>query len=554
MDTGTTSSVCNSIGATFLVSLGYKTLKTTFAGTGILADGSKVQLHKFFSVPIYFQDKMKIIKFFILENAPHKLVLGSDFVRKFEIELKFKNDEWHVNSKITQSKNSIIDAFELSPQEKSKLAEVTRKFNSLCTGKLGRSNLFKHTIDTGDAQPVFERNRPFSPQMIEKLSKELDRMIALKVVEPANSAWCLQPVLTPKKNGKDRLCIDSRKLNKVTQKSKYALPRIDSILSRLGKAKYISSIDLQDAFWQIPLDNESKHKTAFNIPGRGMWQFTVVPFGLTTSAQAMQRLMDSLFNDQGEFIYIDDIIIVSESFEEHIKGLNRVYSKLKSANLTVNIEKCSFCRPSLKYLGYIVDKYGLRTDPEKVACIADYQMPLRLKELRRFLGMTSYYRRFIQNFAKIAAPLHDLTKTKTKSKYKVLRWNEKAILAFEELKEAMIKAPVLKTPDFSVKFLVQCDASDHSIGAVISQKDADSNEDRPIAFVSRKLRGAELNYTTTEKECLAVIFAIEKFNQYIEGVKFDVITDHSALIWLLGQKELKGRLACWVMLSMPFFF
>lgn len=383
--------------------------------------------------------------------------------------------------------------------------------------------------------------------MIERFNKELDRMIELCVVEPANSAWCQQPVITAKKNGKDRLCIDSRKLNKVTKKSKYALPRIDSILSRLGKAKFISSIDLQDAFWQIPLDEESKQKTAFNIPGRGMWQFTVVPFGLTTSAQAMQRLMDSLFNDQGELIYIDDIIVVSESFEEHINALNRVFAKLKSANLTVNIQKCSFCRPSLKYLGYIVDKYGLRTDPEKVACIADNQMPMRLKELRRFLGMTSYYRRFIHKFAQIAAPLHELTKTKTKSKYKVLRWNERAISAFDELKEAMIAAPVLKTPHFSAKFLVQCDASDHSIGGVISQKDENSDDDRPIAFVSRKLRGAELNYTITEKECLAVIFAIEKFNQYIEGVKFDVITDHSALIWLWGQKELKGRLARWVM-------
>lgn len=277
-----------------------------------------------------------------------------------------------------------------------------------------------------------------------------------------------------------------------------------------------------------------------------MWQFTVVPFGLTTSAQAMQRLMDGLFNDQGEFIYIDDIIVISETFDDHMRALNRVFNKLKTANLTVNIEKCVFCRPSLKYLGYIVDKYGLRTDPEKVACIADYQLPVKLKELRRFLGMTSYYRRFIRDFAKIAAPLHDLTKSKSKSKYRILKWNDKAVWAFTELKEAMIEAPVLMTPDFARKFVIQCDASDHSIGGVISQMD-EEGEDRPIAFTSRKLRGAELNYTTTEKECLAVIFSVEKFNQYVEGTKFDIITDHSALLWLLNLKELKGRLARWVM-------
>lgn len=554
LDTGATSSVCNEIGSKYLQSLGFKVLKANTPGTGTLADGSKVQIFKYFSLPIHFQDKMKIINMFVLENSQHKFLLGSDFGQKFELEISFYDKQWHVNSNIAQSSNSIIDALELTTQQKIKLLNITKKFNSLCTGKLGKSTLFEHKIDTGDALPVFERNRPCSPQKLERMHKELDRMIELKVVEPANSEWCHQPVLIPKKNGKDRMCIDLRKLNKVTKKSKYALPRIEEILSRLGKAKFISSIDLQDAFWQIPLNDESKPKTAFNIPNRGMWQFTVVPFGLTTAAQAMQRLMDSLFNDRGEFIYIDDIIIVSESFDEHITALRRAYEKLKSANLTVNMAKCCFCRPSLKYLGYIVDKFGLRTDPEKVDCIANYQLPVKLRELRRFLGMTSYYRRFIKNFAKIAAPLHELTKSKSKSKYRILKWNEQAINAFEELKEAMIDAPVLKTPDFSKRFLVQCDASDHSISGVISQKDDESNEDRPIAFVSRKLRGAELNYTTTEKECLAVIFAIEKFSHYIEGIEFDVITDHSALLWLLNQKELKGRLARWVMRIQHFDF
>lgn len=547
LDTGATSSVCNAIGSNFLQSLGFRMLKSTIPGTGTLADGSKIQLFKYFSIPIHFQDRMSLINVFILDESPLKLILGSDFAQKFSLEIKFQNDEWHFKSNVYQSKNNIVDSIELTPQQKSQLASITKKFNSLCTGKLGRSNLFEHNIDTGDALPVFERNRPFSPPIVDRLSKELDRMIALGVVEPANSAWCQSPVLTPKKNGKDRLCIDSRKLNNVTKKCKYALPRIDSILSRLGKAKYISSIDLQDAFWQIPLNDESKQKTAFNIPGRGMWQFTVVPFGLTTAAQAMQRLMDSLFNDQDEFIYIDDIIVVSETFKDHINSLKRVFNKLRSANLTVNIEKCSFCRPSLKYLGYIVDKFGLRTDPDKVSCIANYQLPAKMKELRRFLGMTSYYRRFINNFAKIAAPLHDLTKSKSKSKYKVLKWNDTAIQAFDDLKSAMIQAPVLKTPDFAKLFSVQCDASDTCISGVLSQKDDETNGDRPIAFVSRKLRGAEINYTTTEKECLAVVFSIEKFNQYIEGLQFEVITDHSALLWLLNQKEVKGRLARWIM-------
>lgn len=152
----------------------------------------------------------------------------------------------------------------------------------------------------------------------------------------------------------------------------------------MGKAKYISSIDLQDAFWQIPLEKSSRQKTAFNVPGRGMWQFVVVPFELTTSAQAMQKLMDRLFHDDSVFIYLDDIIIVSESFDERVRALNNVYNKLKSDGLTINMSKCNFCRPSLKYLGHVIDSKGLRTDPEKVECVANYKQPKKLKELKRF--------------------------------------------------------------------------------------------------------------------------------------------------------------------------
>lgn len=241
------------------------------------------------------------------------------------------------------------------------MSKIVSKFQTLCTGKLGRTHLYEHKIDTGDAELVFHRTGPMSPAMVKRMCVELDRMIALGVIEPSESAWCQPPVLAKTSNGKDRLCIDSRDLNKVTVKSKYALPQIDAILSRLGKAKYISSNDLQDAFWQILLEKNSRHKTAFNVPGRGMWQFVVVPFGLTTSVQAMQKLMDRLFHDDGIFIYLDDKIVVSESFDEHIRALNIVYNKLKSAGLTLNMSKCNFCRPSLKYLDFVVYSKGLRT-------------------------------------------------------------------------------------------------------------------------------------------------------------------------------------------------
>lgn len=411
VDSGASKSICNASGSIFFSSLGYKLLKTRMFSAS-LADGTLCHLQEYFSIPITFETKTVLINFFVCKSSPQKFLLGSDFYTEFELDMSYRNKVWKFKSNAYESNNSIVSSIELTPEQSETLSCLITKFNSLCTEKLGRSNVFEHNIDTGDAEPIYKRPYPVSPANQQKMSRELDRMIKLGVVEPADSPWCQQPVLVKKKSGKDRLCIDCRSLNKITKKSKYALPRIDCILSRLGKAKFISSIDLNDAFWQIPLNIHSRPKTAFNIPGRGMYQFKVVPFGLTTSAQAMQRLMDGLFHDDGIFIYIDDIIIVSETFDEHIRQLNTVFRKLKSANLTNNIEKCAFCRPALKYLGYVVDKFGLRTDPEKVECIANYDKPKTIRELRRFMGMTSYYRKFIKNFAELAAPLHDLTKTR----------------------------------------------------------------------------------------------------------------------------------------------
>lgn len=555
LDTGATKSTVNAFGKQFFLELGYRIIKVNSIES-TMANGTKDKINKYFSVPIEFQDKMKLVKFFIFDNSPHKFILGSDFSNLFEIEMKCKNNKWQINTgeESISITNNIIDAQTLDKEAKRQLDRTIGQFKALCTGKIGKVNTYTHKINTGNADPTFERAYPASPVMQSRMAKELERMLSLDVIEKANSPWCSRPVLVKKKNGKDRLCIDLRKLNKVTVKSKYALPHIEQILSRLGKAKYISSIDLNDAFWQIPLDKHSRPKTAFNVPGKGMFQFKVVPFGLTTAAQAMQKVMDSLFsefNEGGVFIYIDDLIIVSETFSEHIKSLQSVANQLKKANLTINFDKCEFCRSSLKYLGYIVDKHGLRTDPDKISCIANYQLPQTVRELRRFTGMASYYRRFIHKFAEIAAPLHELTK---KSNVRRLKWNENAVKAFDALKNAMIQAPVLATPDFNREFSLQCDASDGAISSVLVQKDPVSNEEKPIAFASRKLRGAEIHYTTTEKECLAIVFGVEKFTQYIEGVKFEIITDHSALLWLLKQSNLKGRLARWVLKLQQFDF
>lgn len=234
-------------------------------------------------------------------------------------------------------------------------------------------------------------------------------MLRENVVEPCESPWSSPVLLTPKKNGELRFCLDSRKLNAVTVKDAYSIPYISEILDNLRDAKYLSSLDLSKSFWQIPIREEDRCKTSFYIPSRGTYQFTSMAFGLTNAPSTQQRLVDMLFYgpefEHKVFVYIDDIIIVSPTFEQHISLLVRVLEKLRMANLTISYKKCQFFRNKLKYLGYVVDQNGLQPDPEKVEAIINYPTPTNRKEVRRFIGTASWYRRFIPNFSSIAAPL-----------------------------------------------------------------------------------------------------------------------------------------------------
>lgn len=440
---------------------------------------------------------------------------------------------------------------DLTELQRAMLQPITDQFKELGEVPLGRTNVISHDIDTGDNPPCFTRTRPTSPAKEKKIEQEFLRFKSLGVIEPAQTAFRNAMTMVERyKSGKLklRLCLDSRKLNALTKIEKYDLPRITSILSRLGKARYMSKIDLKDAYLQIPLTERSKEKTAFFVRGHGVWQFVTMPFGLVNCSATMQRLMDTLFGDLDGtvFVYQDDLIVVSEEFEEHMELLSTVASRLKRANLSINFEKSGFCLRDMRYMGYIVDELGLRPDPEKVSCVLKVPLPKTVTELRRFLGMAGWYRRFIEGYAEVAAPLHDLLQGGGKGRSLV--WNEKAILSFEQLKLKLVSAPLLRPPDFSKEFIISCDASVDCIGGVLSQyADSDNKHDRPVAYASRKLRGPEIHYTTTEKECLAVVFCLEKFMEYVEGTEMTVYTDHSALTWLFKQKELTGRLARWVL-------
>lgn len=550
LDSGSNRSIAGNSGVRLLLSIGLNLKKSNNNNLIKTADKSQHLIEGVFIVPITFNNAFSLIEIYAVPTLPQSFILGVDFFRKFNVSINAPGFIWSCNVLDNVEVGArIIDWQSLNNDQIHMIEQLKARFREIGDGRLGRTRLITHDIETGDAMPIIQRHYPLSPAMLQHLYKELDRMISLDVVEESTSNWCSPIVMVKKSNGKFRLCIDSRKLNAVTKRCAYPLPFISSILDRLGKTKFLSSIDLKDAFWQIPLTDASKEKTAFVVPGRGLFQFKVLPFGLHNSAASMQKLMNSLFGYDTEekiFAYLDDLIIATESFEEHCRLLQHVLDKLKMANLTVNFDKCKFCRPELKYLGFVVDRNGLRTDPEKVNTILNFPKPRTFTDMKRFLGLVSWYRRFVENFAGIAAPLHDLTANG--KKHKTIKWTIQGEESFEKLKVALISAPILTPPDFTKTFIIHCDASNTAIGAVISQLvSTEGNDEKPVAYASRKLRGAEVNYHTGEKECLAIVFAIEKFRPYIEGYKFKICTDHAPLLWLFRQQNLTGRLARWVM-------
>lgn len=299
------------------------------------------------------------------------------------------------------------------------------------------------------------------------------------------------------------------------------------------------------------MDESSKPKTAFTIPNRPLYQFTRMPFGLCNAPQTMCRLMDIVipyYMKSHVFVYLDDLLIMSQSFEEHLKHLQDVAIQLRKAGLTINVKKSSFAIPRVKYLGYIVGEGSLRVDPDKVGAIADFPIPVNVRKLRQFMGMVGWYRRFIDDFATVTFPLTELL-----CKKKSFVWSKEAQAAFDSLKNMLCTAPVLVSADFSRPFIVQCDASTVGVGAVLAQEDVEGNE-RPISYMSQKLTKTQRNYTITELECLAVVLAVQKFRAYIEGHEFKVVTDHASLKWLMRQSDLSGRLARWALKLQAFEF
>jgi hypothetical protein len=357
-------------------------------------------------------------------------------------------------------------------------------------------------------------------------------------------------VIVPKKDGTLRLCVDYRRLNQVATFDAYPMPRVEEVFENIGMATYITTLDLARGYWQIPMDESSREVTAFITPF-GLFEFLVMPFGLHTAPATFQRLMNSLLRDFQKFsgAYLDDVVIFSCSWGEHMEHLSSVFTTLHKAGLTIKPSKCSFGFDRTLYLGHIIGGGDIRPDPQKVEAVVNFQRPITKRDVRSFLGLIGYYRKFLKDFSNKAAPLTALTK---KGQPDRVNWSEECEASFRVLKQHMVCAPVLYVADPQKPFVLQTDASDMGLGAVLSQEH--DNEEHPVAFASRKLSPAEKKYSTIEKECLALVWGIRYFHVYLFGNRFKAETDHQPLKWLHQMQNSNNRLTRWALALQPYNF
>ena len=409
---------------------------------------------------------------------------------------------------------------ELSAEDRESVLKILRKYGDCFRGpggKIGRCNMTKVHIDTGDARPIYQTPGRSPWKEKEEINKQVEEMLRQDIIEPLRSAWSSRVVLAKKPDGSWRFCNDMRALNSVTKADVYPLPNVNEILSSLEGSRFFSNMDLQAGFHQLELTPDSKERTAF-VTSSGLYQYKVLPFGCVTAPVNFQRTMDIILAGLGWLVclcYLDDLIVHARTLNEHLEKLDLVLERIHGAGLTIKLGKCHFAEGQLKCLGHIVSAKGIGVDPDKVKAISDFPEPkenmktaAKVKLIQSFVGLVNYYRSHVENFATMARPLTELTK-----KGAVFTWGPTEKKSFNDLNEAMLTAVTLAHPHYDAPMEIYPDACTYGIGAVLSQKI--KGEERPIAYASRLLSKTERNYSISELECLALVWGLKKFRMYV---------------------------------------
>ena len=430
-------------------------------------------------------------------------------------------------------------------ESRQKVLDLLEDFDDMWSGDLGTISVTKHRIDLEeDSRPVFQQPYRSGLKARQFERDEVNRMLAAKVIEPSSSEWASPVVIVAKKDGTFRFCVDYRKLNAVTLRDSYPLPRMDEYIDSLGEATVFTTLDCNSGYWQIEMDERDRDKTTFTSHA-GLYRFMRMPFGLKNAPATFQRAVDIILSRvkwQCALVYIDDVIVYSRTIEEHFSHVREVLTLLRQSGITLKLRKCAFFESSVEYLGHVIRPGRLEVANANIESIKKAKIPTTQTELRSFIGMCNVYRRFVPNFARIAAPLNKRLKKGEPTQLGPL--SEEELESYETLKTNLVTAPILALPREGYRFTLDTDACDYQVGCVLLQEQPNGDK-HPIGYWSRGLNSAEKNYSTTEKECLAIVWSILTLRPYLHGVQFTIRTDHEPLKWLLNLMDASGRLARW---------
>ena len=450
----------------------------------------------------------------------------------------------------TENEENVNYSDDLNPEQLEEVKRIVKKRARICTDVPLTTNLMDIGIQVTEKNPVFVRQRPIPHAMVKPFEEEIDNMLKLGVIEPACSPYNANIVMVKKKNGDYRFCQDLRQLNDVVVFDGEPLTDVEHLFFKLGEANFFSKIDLCKGYWGIQIREEDRDKTAF-ATSKGQFRWVNMPFGLKTAAGAFNRMMRKLLsplNKDWIHHFMDDILIATKTWEEHLTALDQVLQRLDEANLAAKPSKMFVGFRELPYLGHMVGSGKRWPENEKIEKILRTPKPSTKKEVKSLLGQASFYREYIPDYSTVIAPLSDLTRKGYPEK---VVWTQETTNSFEKLRKLLSSEPVLRIPDNNKEYVLRTDASGRGLGAVLLQEH--NGKLHPVAYQSRKLLGAETRYATVEKECLATVWAIRKFERYLYGRKFILETDHKPLL-CLQRNPTNPRLLRWSLQLQPYQF
>ena len=486
----------------------------------------------------------------VLNSTEHDIVLDNRRVvgcvtEADEVVAQIDRNNETVEEKLEQADNIVLGE-DLSESQRKQIMELVADYKDIFAENPKnpkRTVLMKHKIITENALPVRKKSRRVPVAWEDEVNSQVKQMLKHNIIRPSCSPWNSPLLLVKKKDNSMRFVCDFRGLNDVTKKDNYPLPHIRDVVDKMEGSTFWTTLDAASAYWSMPLDEQDKEKTAFQVP-RGKFEFNVTPYGLTNAGASYQRLMDICLSGLPSnriLAYMDDVVIFSRTFSEHIADIKEVFERFRAAKISLKASKCTFAAKTVDFLGYELSSQGIKPQNKLTSAIKEFPQPTNRKEVKRFLGMAGFYRNFVQGFGDISHPLNRLTCDNVK-----FEWTNECEIAFKTLKECLSSKPILAFPRLGEEFILDVDASDIAFGGVLMQEGSDSVL-HPVGYFSDAVQKSQKSWSPTTKEAFAMVLAVRHWYVYLAGKHFTLNSDHNPLVYMRNQKDPRGKFARWIL-------